>query len=122
HFDFRFETPGDVSDVAAIRSLQLNGLNETEMQWGIALMELQANIPHASPESVSVVLFGSVRLENAGISHDIVEVVLDKQFGVDLRTEAGYGGAIAYTAAVGDALLAYERNEAATWLRVEVPE
>ena len=64
--DLVFETPGDIVNVANIRSLALSPMDETVPEWGVSLMQLQANLPDTLPgQNVTVLLFGDVAIENA---------------------------------------------------------
>lgn len=121
--DFIFDVPGDISDVGAIETLQLSGLNADDGRWGIVKMELQANIPSARPENVSAVVFGNVVMENAASLNGVsLPVTLAKQFGLDLRDAPAYAGAIVFSGEIDMELLAVQRTEDGEWLRVEVPE
>src|SRR5688572_3497666 len=56
---FDFDAPGDIIDVAGVRTLELEPLDETIDIWGIALMQLQANLPETLPgQNVTFLLFG----------------------------------------------------------------
>jgi hypothetical protein len=46
---FTFEQAGDVVDVADIETLQLSSMSLADETWGIALMQLQANLPDTLP-------------------------------------------------------------------------
>jgi len=62
----RFEKPGDVVDVSAIRSLALAPMNTETKTWGVALMRLKAETADtADSEAVTMIVFGSVRLVDA---------------------------------------------------------
>lgn len=62
----RFEQQGDVIDVIDLQTLVLRELNVEENTWGIALMQIQADLPDALPgQNVTFLLFGDVEIENA---------------------------------------------------------
>jgi hypothetical protein len=64
--DFKFETAGDIEDVADIQTLQLRAMDEASQAWGVVLMRLQANIPNTLPgQNVTLLLFGDVEITNA---------------------------------------------------------
>ncbi len=64
--DLRFDTVGDVAPVHQIKALSLSPLDETANQWGVALMQLQANLPDTLPgQNVTFLLFGDVAVEDA---------------------------------------------------------
>jgi hypothetical protein len=120
--DFQFEHPGDISKVSAFESIQVSGMDERLEEWGVVLMKLRANIPQASPQAVSVMLFGSVSLENAGFAAEPVSVTLNRMFSLDLYEEPAYGSDIVYSGEVGDSLLAHEQSADGSWLYVELPD
>jgi hypothetical protein len=63
--DFAFERVGDITDVSYIRRLKLAPLDEPKGVWGIAMMQLQADIPDTLPgQNVTFLVFGDVELEN----------------------------------------------------------
>jgi len=62
-----FDSPGDITAVENIQSLILSPLDEITGQWGVALMQIQANLPQTLPgQNVTILLFGDVELTNAG--------------------------------------------------------
>jgi hypothetical protein len=63
--EFRFERVGDIANVSDIRSIQLQGMEEAEGVWGVALLRLQANLPDTFPgQGVTFLLFGDVAIED----------------------------------------------------------
>jgi len=61
--DFQFEQIGDIVDLTDIESMQLSPLDETTGEWGLVLMQLQADIPNTLPgQNVTFILFGDVQL------------------------------------------------------------
>lgn len=62
----KFEKPGDVVDLNAIRSLSLSPMDLDAPAWGVILMRLQANLPDSEPnEAVTMIIFGSVTVTDA---------------------------------------------------------
>ncbi|NWF69537.1 MAG: hypothetical protein HXY40_10665 [Chloroflexi bacterium] len=60
---FVFDQPGDVVNVIDIQQLSLSALNVNDAVWGIAFLQLQANLPDTLPgQNVTVLLFGDVSL------------------------------------------------------------
>jgi hypothetical protein len=59
-----FEIPGDLEDVANVRSLYLSEMNLETNTWGIAHMRLLVNTAALQPTDVRLVLFGDVALGN----------------------------------------------------------
>jgi hypothetical protein len=61
-----FSHPADLAELAQIQSLTTAPLNLDLDEWGIAVMNIQADLPDALPgQSVTFLLFGDVELENA---------------------------------------------------------
>lgn len=61
--DVILESPGDITSIAELSSVQLSSLNLPN-DWGIAVMKIQANLPNTSPgQNVMMVLFGDVVIE-----------------------------------------------------------
>ncbi len=61
-----FDEAGDIVDVALVESLRLNPLDEAAGEWGVALMNLQANLPDTLPgQNVTFLMFGDVEITNA---------------------------------------------------------
>ncbi|MBE2270301.1 MAG: hypothetical protein IAE80_18835 [Anaerolinea sp.] len=64
--DFTFEQQGDLVNVADVDTLTLDPLDADADEWGVALMQLQANLPDALPgQNVTFLLFGDVEIQNA---------------------------------------------------------
>lgn len=64
--EFVLEAPGDMVDAASLQTLRLSALDEDADMWGIALMNLQANIPATLPgQNVTFLLFGDVEITDA---------------------------------------------------------
>lgn len=58
-----FEQVGDTAELQQISALQLSPLDEEASQWGVALMQLQANLPDTLPgQNVTFLLFGDVTI------------------------------------------------------------
>lgn len=65
--DLVFEAQGDVVDLTEIERLTLSPYDEETEEWGVAVMNVQANIPDTVPgQGVMFLLFGGVDIENAG--------------------------------------------------------
>ncbi|MGB1286497.1 MAG: hypothetical protein ACPG7F_08195 [Aggregatilineales bacterium] len=64
--DGEFAEAGDITDLININRLDLAGLNEEAGTWGVAVMNLQADIPDTLPgQNVTFLLFGDVEIESA---------------------------------------------------------
>src|SRR5262245_27046978 len=45
----KFDSPGDIVDLASLQSLNLSSMNTETREWGVALMAVQANLPDSLP-------------------------------------------------------------------------
>lgn len=67
-----FEEPGDVISILDIESIRTSAFNEPE-EWGIVLMNIQANVPNTLPgQNVSFLIFGDVELHTE-VDNDLAE-------------------------------------------------
>jgi len=59
-------TPSSIIDIPAVHTVKSNPLDLEEDEWGIAYLQLQANLPEATANSsVRMIMLGEVLLENA---------------------------------------------------------
>ncbi len=69
--DVQFEKPGDILDLVRINSLHLSPLDESNSEWGVALLKVQANLPDTLPgQNVTMLMFGDVQLTEAEVVGD----------------------------------------------------
>lgn len=62
--DLIFENVGDIAAINQIQTLLLSPLDPDADEWGVALMQLQANLPDTRPgQNVTFLLFGDVTVE-----------------------------------------------------------
>lgn len=66
--DGQFETSGDIIDVIDIQSLETQPADPANGIWGVALLQLQADLPDDSDDTMTFILFGDVEFENMGLS------------------------------------------------------
>ncbi|MBN1287117.1 MAG: hypothetical protein JXB47_17080 [Anaerolineae bacterium] len=60
-----FEAPADRVDLPSLRTVVTSPLDEETGAWGVAVMNLQANLPEVAPgQSVTFLMMGDVELEN----------------------------------------------------------
>jgi hypothetical protein len=122
--DFTFEQPGDIVDVAGVRSLTLQPLKEAEEVWGVALMRLQANLPDTVPgQNVTFLLFGDVEITNAvetNVEPITIEVVSTGN--INVRSGPSTNDQRISQLAEGETVLADGRNPDSTWLRIQLSD
>ena len=88
-----FTAPADISDVAALESIRTAGLNLDSGIWGVALMNIQANLPNTLPgQNVTFMLLGDVEVENsvdpetAFQPSDGIEITVVSPSGANIRS------------------------------------
>jgi hypothetical protein len=61
-----FAQPGDLAELALVQAIRTAGLDIENNIWGLAMLQLQANIPAALPgQALTFLLMGDVEIENA---------------------------------------------------------
>jgi hypothetical protein len=64
--DVEFTQAGDITDLTNIEGLTLSGMDEDAGAWGVALLQMQANLPDTLPgQNVTMLLFGDVEIIDA---------------------------------------------------------
>lgn len=99
-----FEQPSDRGDLAVFRSIQTAPLDLVAQQWGIAVMNVQANVPDTLPgQAVTFLLLGDSEIENAVVTNpntvEAVTVIL--QTPAALRSSAQFNSSIIGKVAAG---------------------
>lgn len=123
--DTLFAQPTDKVGVADIATLRTAPLNTATGTWGVAIMNLQANLPNTLPgQSVTFVLMGDVEVENAVDPEnafnpsDGIEVVVNIEAGANIRSGPGLNFNVIGGATDNAVLLADGLSEDGEWLRV----
>jgi hypothetical protein len=61
-----FSDPADTAELLTLKTIATAPLNETSGEWGVAVMNVQANLPTSLPgQSVTFLLLGDAQVENA---------------------------------------------------------
>lgn len=116
---FKFDEPGDVVEVASLKSLRLSPFDPQENIWGIAQLYLQADIPSSQPQNVTVILFGDVQVDNAVPPVTVIEITLDGQDEVPILAQPWPIAETLGFATPNQQLKATGRTSDSTWIRVE---
>jgi hypothetical protein len=115
---FIFEQVGDVVSVADIDSLTLSSMNLTDETWGVALMQLQANLPDTLPgQNVTVLLFGDVAITNAVESYIDLEITTTANVNLRLRPLTSEENIISVLPE-GETFIANGRLADNSWIRI----
>lgn len=117
-----FEQPGDIIDLMTIQSLRFSALDLATGQWGVAQMRLQADIPVANGENVTMLVFGNVDIQNAVPAPTPVAVNVTVANTINIRLTPTTGAPIVATLAPGTTVTARARLADSSWLQIEVPE
>ena len=66
-----FAAPADRVPLAALSSLRTAALDETTQEWGVAVLNVQANLPDTLPgQAVTLLLMGDASLADAAVEDD----------------------------------------------------
>lgn len=88
--DFEFDSVGDHIDLSTVQSMTLSDLNEANDEWGVSLLQIQANLPATLPgQNVTFVLFGDVSIEEASTSEDLQDETVSPMQSFYLATGIG---------------------------------
>jgi len=122
-----FTRPADRAGLLDLISLQTTPLDMDSDRWGIALMNMQANLPNTLPgQAVTVLLLGDSTIENRVDALDIAPIAqpvdVRLESATDARTSPSDTSNTIARVRVGTALLADALNADGTWLRVVVDD
>lgn len=116
-----FEKLGDIADIAQLASLRLSTMNVETLEWGVALMRVQANLPATVPgQNVLFLLFGDVKVENSGVEQSSILVTATGKLNV--RGGPSTNHSVIGQVTEGQIVNAIARNQASDWLHVELSE
>lgn len=120
-----FTKPADTAAVADLQTLRTTPLDEQNGTWGLAVMNLQANLPNTLPgQSVKFVLMGDVQIENAVTPEDVftpsdgMTITANVAAGANIRSGPGLNFNVIGAAQDGAELQADGLSEDGEWLRV----
>jgi hypothetical protein len=122
--DFDFSAPGDIVAVSVIERFRLSSKVEETGEWGVALMQLQANIPDTSPgQNVTFLLFGDVQITN-GVQTNVEPVTFDvmARGNINVRGGPSTDDVLITGLSDGETLTAIGRNADGTWLQVALTD
>lgn len=115
--DFKFNEPGDIERISAMRSLRLSAMDEAAGTWGVALMQVEAALVDSPPEDVTFVMFGDVSLNSP------VELVpIHASQGTNIRRQPSSTSPIIASLAAGQTVTANGRLADSSWIRVRISE
>ncbi len=116
-----FTKAGDIANVADVQTLQLSSMSLSDQSWGVALMQLQANLPDTLPgQNVTILLFGNVSIADAG--DQVVEVPVTATSGVNVRLRPSTNGSVLQALKRGQTITAVGRLSDGSWIRVRLDD
>jgi hypothetical protein len=123
-----FSAPADRAPLTELASIQTAPLDEDAGQWGVAMMNVQANVPNTLPgQAVTFVLLGDARVENAVLPENAfvagepVRVVINTGARVNVRSGPGTTFNVIANADPGQLFDVDARNAAGDWFRISGP-
>lgn len=127
--DSIFAQPTDKAPVAEIETIRTAPLSVDNGTWGVAIMNLQANLPNTLPgQNVTFVLMGDVEVENAVDPetafdpNDGMEVTIASSAGANIRSGPGFNFNVLGGAGDGETVLADGLSDDGEWLRIAYRE
>lgn len=121
--NFNFDEIGDMIDITGLQSLRLSSMNIDEQLWGVALMRLQANIPHQFvSRNVTLVLFGDVEVRNRVRAPILVAVRPEGSAFVNVRRYPDRTAFVLGTIQPTEIAIADGRLEGGNWYHVQLLE
>ena len=120
-----FDTSGSRAPLTQLESLQTSGLDVGNGHWGLAIMNLQANLPQSRPGSGVIILLGG----DAALAHDVdvsqIDEIREPIGTVALEPTTRFAQAATIAAELGqlqkdEIALVDARTNTGEWLRVVV--
>ncbi|MEO8609797.1 MAG: SH3 domain-containing protein [Chloroflexota bacterium] len=118
-----FSKPADRSQIANLQSIATAPLDVNKDFWGIAVMNVQANVPNTLPgQAVTFVLLGDVKVDNAVAPEDVTQPVdpinVTTLTAANIRSGPTVNANIIGSVPNGKVLPADGRNDAGDWYRI----
>jgi uncharacterized protein YgiM (DUF1202 family) len=118
-----FSQPADTAELTTLQSISTAALDEALGRWGVAVLNVQANLPNSLPgQGVRFILFGESVLENAVPADQAVQAVTPVAISVttaaNLRSGPSRSANILGSAPAGTTLQAEGVSPDGAWLRV----
>lgn len=118
-----FSTPADRAGLSTLASIETAPLDVTNNNWGIAVLNVQANVPNTLPgQAVTFVLLGDVKVENAVEADNTFEpvtpITITAVVGANIRSAGGVNANVIGSLKQGEQLPADGLSADGKWLRV----
>ncbi|MCU0481131.1 MAG: hypothetical protein MUE54_07960 [Anaerolineae bacterium] len=117
--DFIFEQVGDVVSLNDLGTLTLAPMDTDNGTWGVALMQMQANLPDTLPgQNVTFLIFGDVSLENATETGDLLDTAVTTRGRVRSTPNSQNNDNVIGAIDASTVVVAYGRDESGIWARI----
>lgn len=118
-----FHEPADRAGLAQLQSLATAPLDEAKEYWGIAVLNVQANIPNTLPgQAVTFIMLGDTEVENAVPADEAVEpgepINLTTSVAANLRSGPSTNANVVGSLPSGSPLVADGKSADGEWLRI----
>mgnify|MGYP005838693859 CR=1 FL=1 len=118
-----FSQPSDRSPLVKLATIETAPLDTALERWGIALLNVQANVPNTLPgQAVTFILMGDVTVENAVPPQDallpVEPLAVTTTIGANLRSGPGTRANVVGSVPAGTELAADGLSADVGWLRV----
>lgn len=119
-----FSKPADRSDLADLDTIATAPLDVSQQYWGIAVMNVQANIPDTVPgQAVTFILMGDVQVGNAVPAYDVFKptdnpINVTAAVGANIRSQPSARANVIGSLAAGSTLPADAVSSDSQWVRV----
>lgn len=119
-----FSKPADRSGLAALDSIATAPLDVSQEYWGIAVLNVQANIPNTIPgQAVTFFLLGDVQVDNAVVPEDVFQpaetpINVTAAVGANIRSSPSARANVIGSLMAGSTLPADALSVDGNWVRV----
>ncbi|QPC84672.1 SH3 domain-containing protein [Phototrophicus methaneseepsis] len=87
---FRFSQEGDILDLLNLSGMELSPLDTATGQWGVALMQVQANLPESLPgTNVTMLVFGNMQVVDASTMNGLASAPFSPMQSIYIRPGLG---------------------------------
>lgn len=122
-----FSQPGDHAPLTDLYMIQTARLDPTLEQWGVAVLNVQANIPASmGNHGVKYILLGDVMVENGVAASDAAQpaepIDVTTLVGTNIRSGPGTDSRVITSVPAGTGLKADAISEDGAWLRVQLED
>ncbi len=120
--DVQFAERGDIVDVTDLDTVITRPIDPATGEWGIVMMNLDADLPDTSGETVRLLLFGGVEItpdspDALVENRPVVQVTNTNDNNLNMRSGPGQEFPVVDILDMGDSVAFYGRNAAGDWLR-----